>query len=344
MRNVLREKIDGEDSITRSGLSHLSNNIERDSALLEAFYLGMKFSKSLGGEELTSSSWYSLFIKSVEKREWDLFKDHVLALLDIKGTPTPIKESSTQDEFFSHIKTYFAEKSIPTSLSDIKDVIEFNHQYKSYLRRLTETFKPYENLDVDKTPKLAVPIKSKISISKCGQVYNSKYCGKKIISIDIVQANFTALRQYHKLRSLEPDLSVYSSWREYVKTLLGENELTVLIGKSKLIRQIVLGKLQLQTLIKRICSYMLIPLAEKLSEIVSVTMDEIVLQNANYEEVMKIVNDYPYKDNLKVQEFILARHKLKSGKYFYTKKYTDGSVSMHSVNPDDLLEAKSMIY
>ena len=88
------------------------------------------------------------------------------------------------------------------------------------------------------------------------------------------------------------------------------------------------------------------------AKIVSFSMDEIIVSGINKEILIDFLNSKPIGDNsliaekyLKVDEFTLKEHRLKCGKKFYVKYFTnnDQPPCLRNIDPQNKLDAIEMV-
>lgn len=177
---------------------------------------------------------------------------------------------------------------------------------------------------------------SNVSSLRSSEVYRVENCGKVLISIDLVKANFSSL-VYHSKMSGKNFFDSY----DYGK-FLGQFTEYEMLKESKYIRQVIFGNCSTkrQSIIQRfmvaevystLLNYNLI---EK-EDVLTLLTDELVLdisdsaRRANVIEFLKGFNAFP----IRVSEFVLE--KLENVKGF-KKLFSDGEVDFKCVQIYDL--------
>lgn len=164
-------------------------------------------------------------------------------------------------------------------------------------------------------------------------IYTEANVDKIFLSIDMVKANFTALRHYDE--SIFPNMNTYE---DFIKHFTDEKHFI----ESKYIRQVIFGNQNPKRQVKyekylmdKILSDIL-EITDK-KHIVSFSNDEIVIEYvaSQFNQINSIIEKHiAQKVNLRIDKFKLE--KLHTG---YIKIYDDGNVEFKGFNSTDIIFA-----
>lgn len=241
--------------------------------------------------------------------------------------------------------------------------------------------------------------------TNANKIYNDAYVGKKLISIDVKQANASFIFVYlgqllygeknvkdmgldlESFFSTMEDMKLNFNWSYYVKAKM--NKLSILresklfritsdetfhalcsvFETSKIVRQIIIGamgnnkppgcEICLRTIFETACKNTLSRLINSLetlikqnnAKIISFSMDEIIIDGMNHEELLNFLRTSPLGKNsyiaekyLKVDEFILKKYNLNSKKRFFVKYFTNNNIpSFKQLDPETKLECLELV-
>lgn len=175
-----------------------------------------------------------------------------------------------------------------------------------------------------------------LTIPKNNQLYKSHNHKKRFISVDLVKANFQALK------FVNPDIVLgFNSYEEFLKQFTDLNYHL----KSKKMRQVIFGNLnpkRQQTVQKYIMSQLtenLIELGLDKNAILNCTSDELIFEYK--EEQSHIISELIKKNILKNIDFhveIFDLYKFNVDKPFYYKKDLDNNISLKGIPNHSVLE------
>lgn len=289
--NILREcKYDASkmEHYQKVAIDNLASQIDNNTALLEAFCIGLFCNESLVLPPKIKNIMEEKCIDSVTYREWYNFNINVLTLLDVESFPNDIKNScQNYTQLFDHIDLYAPEFFYPkvhqqkkllqlVSIGSLKDVIDFNHQFKKIFGFLIDNFinsnlfQKFAMVDTNAQINKLNIYQTKYKLINNNKIYKSSFNNKKLISIDLKQANCTIIFLYYGLQmfdkledmglnfekffSSKQDMINNFNWSTYVKASLekySNNNFVVkeetfqilcqLFENSKMMRQLIIG-------------------------------------------------------------------------------------------------------
>lgn len=275
----------------KAALSNLLSKIDSDPFLLEAFYLGI-----LGNiSDTTKIELEKRCLDNVTVKQWLKLNNNLILAMDIFSFPSDIK-STCHDiaSFLNHVDIYVPKRFHPSVhirkaivadmkyLTNFSDVHAFNCQFKLIKKYLADSLST-SIISSSLTKDDIINLNSQAKLIKQSHkfsnnhniIYNEKYTGSKIISLDIIQANVTifflffGLKLYRdnpitnmndvglKLETIYTDLEDFKAnfnWTSYVNLAMSNypvdkiiidnhnyQHLCKLFGISKRSREITMG-------------------------------------------------------------------------------------------------------
>ncbi len=289
--NILREckyEAMNLEEYQKSAIDNLALHIDENPALLEAFSVGLFCNDPLTLPFELKNILEKKCIETVTQREWYKFNVNILTLLDVSSFPNDIKESCKDyAQLLDFVDQYAPEfyypkvhqqKQLLQSL-DIKcldDVIVFNHQFKKIFGYLIDNFigsnlfNKFTIVDAAGQYNKLNAYQKKYKLASTNKIYKSFYHNKKLVSLDVKQANATFLFLYYglelfenledmglnfeKIFSSKQDMENNFNWSAYVKISLDKcsndkiivskkyyDTLCKVFENSKMTREIIVG-------------------------------------------------------------------------------------------------------
>ena len=213
------------------------------------------------------------------------------------------------------IFTVFNKKIIDTAIDRIK---------------CTESYKDFISMDM-------TPFKHNLNISKSNQLYKSENHEKTFVSIDLVKANFQALKYVNS------DIVLgYDNYNDFLSKL---TEFDYHL-KSKKMRQVIFGNLnpkRQQTIQKHIMEKLtkqLIDLGLEESDILNCTSDELIFEyKEEYSHVIEKLNNKSILPNIDFHVELFVLYRLLEDKPYYYKKDLNHKITLKGIPNHSILES-----
>ncbi|XWV24694.1 putative ORFan [Tupanvirus deep ocean] len=279
-------------SLENSAIDNLASQLEKNPDLIEAFYLGMTIGKyMIPDTHPMEKTVITLYIENIMKREWLNFNTNMLTLMDVSSFPRNLKETIRDyDLLLKEVDSYAPAKFYPKvhaqkdilkqiHIVNFDDVSKFNHQFKRIFNHLidqfikSDFFQSLSEIDTNSLIKNLESYSKKYPINTdANRIYKDQFDSKKLISIDVKQANatfiflYTGLRMFgdkiiekigfdfDKIYSSKNDIISNFNWSAFVKTQLSlypkdkqivDDKTFEIMSKSfqhsKMAREIIIG-------------------------------------------------------------------------------------------------------
>ncbi|XWV25937.1 putative orfan [Tupanvirus soda lake] len=246
-------------ALEKAAVDNLASQLKKTPDLIEAFYLGMTMGKYIIPETCNymQKIMEATYVENIMKREWLNFNVNILTLLDVSSFPRSLKETTRdfgllldQVNLYAPAKFYpkvHLQKKIVEQIHirNFDDITKFNHQFKRIFNHLIDQFLKsdfFQSLSMVDTNSLMKNLEfyvKKYSLNTdANRIYKDQFNLKKLISIDVKQANatfiflFMGLQLYgdniiekigfdfDKIYSSKEDIINNFNWSAFVKTQL----------------------------------------------------------------------------------------------------------------------------
>jgi hypothetical protein len=253
--------------------------------------------------------------------------------------------SVVQDPYFEH-QIYFLDRQYNTlekvklledSLARYGSEDEFFKAMRDLRNEIIDHVKEhpdYENLGL----KHAIPQDKERKASE-RSIYKEHFCGKEMVSLDLVKANFQSFRLFGKDIVDNKD-----TYEEFVGQFTDDEYFT----SSKKIRQVIFGNLnpkRQMTITKTMMHGLRWKLDWYSTDVLTVSADELVFEIqeiTNLDGLRKFIDDN-LKEKVRVQGFSIEKVPTKTSSVF-VKKYPDGTFDLKCCPGNYTIEVLRHIY
>ena len=234
------------------------------------------------------------------------------------------------DEQYDTIKKYESFKDFLNKYETQEDFFQASTKIIDNILEYVSNKEDYKKLELDRLEKL-----NQVKNCPSKNIYNLENVGNYYISLDLIKANFQALKKYSKKIVFNCE-----TYEDFISKFTNEDYLK----NSKQIRQVVFGNLlpKKQQIIQKDIMFGIFNtlLENDIKNIVSVMSDEIVIQCENKEDMDFKKNKISQLD-FKGFEIRIDAYKLNNihNRKYFVREFDDGTFDFKCIPSNLLLQA-----
>lgn len=223
------------------------------------------------------------------------------------GLPISVVDVDFIDIYIDRLDKYFNSKTIYELFKKEFQIFDFSSEFFKVTNEIMDDIrksKEYIDFINAVANKKKNPFKKNIQIIK-SDIYSSNNVGKKYLSIDIKQANFTIFKQQC------PNMFPNGIW----ETFIGKYTKSQFIIKSKYLREYIFGKLDIMTDLKQLQEELIEKIHVQLCKDFN-NLFETAIKMKVGDEIIYQIDDF---DNINIDDINRSIHKI--GNFFHVSTF-----------------------